>query len=224
MRDGRPTTCATLVLAALLGACGPANHTESTLPERERASPAVLCEVGVEATAGPDVTRLELACADDATESCNALDDDCDARVDEGCGYGASAVQVTATWGTGADVDLLVTEPGGATVGGEAATSHAGSVDRASRGACGDTPEDAARIENISFGAANEGRYVVALVHRDACAEGETAATPTPASVTVVVGAAIVGTWNVLLAPGARAELVTVAVHTRRMNVDAPTP
>jgi len=218
--------CAALALAALLGACGPgtAGNTDSTLPNSERGSPAVLCEVGVEATAGPDVTRLELACADDAAESCNALDDDCDGHVDEGCGYGASAVQVTATWGTGADVDLIVTEPDGATVGGETATSPAGSLDRASRGACGDTPEDAARIENVSFPAANEGRYVVALQHRDACAEGDVATIPTPASVTVVVGAAIVGTWNVLLAPGARAELVTVAVHTRRMNVDGPTP
>lgn len=62
----------------------------------------------------PDLT-LESGCTPSGVERCfDALDDNCNGVIDEGCGLQTGALQFAIAWSDRVDVDLLVSGPDGA--------------------------------------------------------------------------------------------------------------
>ena len=102
---------------ALASACGPAgkpaNGAES-LSARD-----VACDEGVE---------LTMACTPTGVEQCfNAIDDNCNGVIDEGCGVATGLLQFSIAWNeASADVDLLVTNPAGSTASAQSKTTQDG--------------------------------------------------------------------------------------------------
>lgn len=93
-----------LALAALLVAC------RAPLPPRE--SPKASLEpTEIALSAG---TRPLAACTPTGVELCfNAIDDNCNGVIDEGCGVRTGLLQFAIAWERGPDVDLVVTDPRG---------------------------------------------------------------------------------------------------------------
>src|SRR5262245_43989277 len=59
------------------------------------------------------IDRVAIECTPHGQDTCNAIDDDCNGVIDDGCGYAGGGVQVTIGWDTGADIDLYVVDPSG---------------------------------------------------------------------------------------------------------------
>lgn len=166
---------------------------EVTPPPQEAQASAT---VTVQAAPPPQgVTVIESQCAPGAAEQCNGLDDNCDGRIDEGCGWESGQIQITLAWATGADIDLYVTDPYGETISYQRRQSSSGGVlDHDARGACvagGDT------IENVYWSSPQppRGTYQVELHYWGSCG----VAGPTPAQVSIAVGGQIIGVYNVTL-------------------------
>jgi hypothetical protein len=114
---------ASLRAAALLGAalggpsaCQPPAPAEPTAAAPAPTESAVPASEGREdeSATGPSLRPLE-PCLPQGYEVCfNALDDNCNGALDEGCGTPAGVVQFMIGWDTTkADVDLNVTDPNG---------------------------------------------------------------------------------------------------------------
>jgi len=109
--------CSILLLGcASGGADGPVSETARDVAETDDmpsvVEPPTLVSIVPIATA----EQIPRDCSNPVEESCNAIDDDCDGVIDDGCGYGGGLMQVTASWDTGADIDLYVTGPLGDTL------------------------------------------------------------------------------------------------------------
>lgn len=175
--------------------------TVETTPVRARVEitpPAAATTATVSVQAAPPpagVTVVEAQCSPGAADPCNGLDDNCDGRIDEGCGWQSGQIQITLAWNTGADIDLYVTDPFGETISYMHRQSASGGVlDHDARGACvpgGDT------IENVYWSQPQppRGTYQVELHYWGSCG----VAGPTPATVAISVGGRVIGVYNVTL-------------------------
>jgi tRNA (guanosine-2'-O-)-methyltransferase len=96
-----------------------------------------------------DGVELAVGCTPTGPELCfNAIDDNCNGIIDEGCGVTTGVLQFTIAWGDSpADVDLIVTDPNGERVDETARASKAGL--RLDRDCPGETGCHGQNIENI---------------------------------------------------------------------------
>ncbi len=80
-----------------------------------RASASVSPDVGERAAGGEPVLRTLEPCVPVSYEVCfNALDDNCNGALEEGCGTPAGVIQFMIAWDAPrADIDLHVTDPNG---------------------------------------------------------------------------------------------------------------
>jgi len=157
-------------------------------------------------TLADGVSLLAVPCDPDGTEACNALDDDCDNVVDEGCGYAHGPMQITVAWNSGADLDLYLTEPSGETVSPqELRTASGAHLDQAGRGACAPDLE-VPRVENVYWEQRPaSGPYELELHYLMEC---DTHAGPTTVTLSLVVAEELVGTYNYTLAPNERVRVL----------------
>ena len=193
-----------------LGGCGSAATPTTTMMV-----PALAAAQAATSIAAPHVDALPegvsaeaSACLASPTELCNGRDDDCDGRIDEGCGWSSGPVQITLAWDGGADLDLYVTDPSGFTISYlDRASSTGGVLDRDARGACmpsGPTIENVYWLSEIP----PRGAYRVDVHYWGDCGVAGT----TTARVSVSIGGHVIGTYDLAIELGQRRAVVAFSI------------
>ncbi len=195
-------------IIVLSGGC--AKPVRVAQPEQPPPPPPPSLEpTGVEPKSEIGVTMAAFKCVEKSSETCNALDDDCDGVIDEGCGYNTGAIQITMKWDTGADIDLYVTDPAGETIYYNQKyrrSSSGGFMDHDARGDC--RPEqDNPRIENAFWSNPEPpgGEYRIELHYFGPCGDHG----PTRTTISIAVGGRVVGSFNYDLEPEQRKEVAS---------------
>ena len=195
-------------LALCVLGCGGAPQPETRDVAKLARAPAregqAYSDLKVNAAASP----VEVECEYGAYETCNAVDDDCNGMIDDVCGYEGGDVQITIGWNSGADIDLYVTDPSGATLFYNEDHKHSpigGHLDHDARGDCRKEQKNP-RIENAYWPApARSGRYKVELHYFSPCTRGAT----TEVTLSVAVGREPLGTYRYQLEPEQRIEALS---------------
>jgi hypothetical protein len=199
------------VLASLflLAACGGApttgSDTADDLHRSSRTRETSAADPFTDVRVSPQGEALKLECDFNAYEECNALDDDCNGVIDDECGYESGDVQVTVNWNTGADIDLYVTDPSGATLfynQEHKRSKIGGHLDHDARGNCRKEQQNP-RIENAYWPSpARSGPYRIELHYFSPCG----VATTTQATLTVVVDRQLLGSYRFQIDPEQRVQ------------------
>ncbi|MBM4360061.1 MAG: hypothetical protein FJ096_18300 [Deltaproteobacteria bacterium] len=106
---------------------------------------------------------IDTACVPSGVERCfDALDDNCNGIIDEGCGLQTGLLQFTIAWTEPADVDLRVTGPDGAVAEAAQPTRSGLLLERDCKGT---TDCHGQNVENVYLaeGWPRRGRYVVTV-------------------------------------------------------------
>lgn len=157
------------------------------------------------------VTIVDNRCVEGTDEQCNGLDDNCDGKIDEGCGYESGAIQVTLAWIGKADMDLYVTDPSGESISfSHRNAASGGIIDQDARGACRPNQQNN-NIENAYWSSPTppKGEYKVVVHYWGEC---NTAAGPTSATLSIAVGGEIIGAYNYELTPTQKVQLATFVI------------
>ncbi|MEZ4286756.1 MAG: hypothetical protein R3A47_01120 [Polyangiales bacterium] len=145
-------------------------------------------------------------------ETCNAIDDNCDGSIDEGCGYRSGALQVTAHWDTGADIDMYVRLPNHDSMSFQQPRAPGGGrFDHAGRGDC-DRSIQNGQIENARWikSAPPKGLYIVSLHYWGTCL---TEGVPANVTVSVSVGQRVIGPFHYAIVSNERVDLLEFEVN-----------
>jgi len=197
-------------LAVCVLACGGAQsntHTTGDLRSAQTQASSDSLPYG-DLQVNPSASLLQSQCGEASYEQCNALDDDCNGIIDDDCGYEGGDVQVTVGWNSGADIDLYVTDPSGATLyynEKHRRSRIGGHLDHDARGDCRKEQRNA-RTENAYWPSpAKPGKYRVELHYFSPCAHGST----TDATVSVMVDNQLLGAYSFRLEPEERIEALS---------------
>lgn len=126
--------------------------------------PAPPAELEPEVIELPTASTPLVACTPTGVELCfNAIDDNCNGVIDEGCGVHTGLVQIALAWEKGPDVDLNVTDP----TGDKALPGHKSQGGLRKDRDCGN-PKDGCHgqnLENVYFDgdAPPKGRYEIEI-------------------------------------------------------------
>lgn len=196
-----------LVLLPLCACAAPAAPQPAPPPRARSAS----APAGHTAAVHSGISARDEACAPGPEKTCNAVDDDCNGVIDDGCGYSGGGAQVTIAWDSGADIDLYVTDPSGATLyyHEQHRTSPAGGqLDHDARGDC--RPEQThQRIENAYWPAPPaSGTYKVELHYFGPCG----VSSQTRVTISVAALGKPVGTYEYALSPDERVEALSFVI------------
>lgn len=156
------------------------------------------------------VDPIPNQCTPHARELCNAMDDDCNGVIDDGCGYATGAVQVTIGWDTGADIDLYVTDPSGETVyynEQHVRSAMGGYLDHSARGNCR-REQTHSRVENAYWPAPRSGVYRLQLHYFSPCGD----ISRTAVTMSVAVSGKLVGTYRYQLEPEERIDALSFEI------------
>jgi len=199
-----------VVLVAFCFACGHA-HREKAVAKQSSPNPEALKSRRPK-VAGHEVTTVGSYCTKGKEETCNALDDNCDGVIDEGCGYRSGAIQITLGWDSGADIDLYVTDPAGETIcfrKDERSSASGGHMDHDSRGDCR-TQQEINRIENVYWEGPRLplGEYRVELHYFSPCGHNQ----ETTTTISVSIAGRILGVYQRAIQPEERVDLLTFTI------------